>query len=163
MRGKDIVIGVLILAVIAGTISWLRGRSVTSQPQVTLEMEEKMETTFNLDIPDDVEKTELTDVSGGTASGIATRNYDGSSFTHTVLADLPDPIQATVYEGWLVRGKAGDNNFKFVSTGVMQIAKGGYLLQFESDVDLTAFTGVVITLEQKVDATAEKHILEGSF
>ena len=163
MRGRDIVTGALILAVIAGTIFWLRGRSVTPQPQVSQEIEEKMEASFNIDIPEDVEKTELKDVTEGTSTGIATRSYDGSIFTLTVLADLPDPEPGIVYEGWLVRGKAGHDNFKVVSTGVMQIAKGGYLLEFESDGDYTDFTGVVITLETVVDATPEKHILEGSF
>lgn len=163
MRTKDILIGLVILAVVAGAIVWLRRTRTTPEPLPTPSIEEKIEKTFNLEIPEDVERADLNDVSGGTGSGIATRKYDGGRFTHAVLADLPDPVAGYFYEGWLVRGKEGDANFAFISTGKMRVAKGGYLLEFNSSTDYSAYSGVVVTLERVDDKKPETHILEGSF
>ena len=136
------------------------GLEVTENtPQIT----DEMKSSFGVLIDDNAEKTELVDVTGGMASAIATRIYENGVFTHAVLADLPDPTSGTFYEGWLVRGKAGDSDFDFISTGKMQLAKGGYVLEFESQTDLSDYAGVVVTLETKLDDVPEEHILEGSF
>ena len=163
MRTREIVIGLIILAVVAGAIVWIRRARTTPEPLPTPSIEEKIEKTFNLEIPDDVERADLRDVSGGTGSGIATRKYESGRFTHAVLADLSDPTLGTFYEGWLVKGKEGDANFAFVSTGRLRVAKGGYLLEFTSSVDYSPYNGVVITLERVDDKRPEVHILEGSF
>lgn len=163
MRTRDIVIGLIILAVVAGAIVWIRRARTTQEPLPTPSIEEKIEKTFNLEIPEDVERADLNDVSGGTGSGIATRKYESGRFTHALLADLPDPVPGTFYEGWLVRGKEGEANFAFISTGRMGVAKGGYLLEFTSSTDYSAYNGVVVTLERVDDKKPEKHILEGSF
>ncbi|MBI2066359.1 anti-sigma factor [Candidatus Woesebacteria bacterium] len=163
MRTRDIVIGLIILAVIAGAIVWIRRTRTQEEPLPTPSIEEKIEKTFNLEIPDDVERADLRDVSGGTGSGIATRKYQGGTFTHAVLADLPDPAAGYFYEGWLVRGKEGEANFAFISTGRMRVAKGGYLLEFNSSTDYSPYSGVVVTLERVDDRKPETHILEGSF
>ena len=73
------------------------------------------------------------------------------------MADLPDPQAGKFYEGWLVMGE------KVVSTGKFMIAKGGYLLEYESSTDYSDYNMVVVTLEQKDDKTPEVHILEGTF
>jgi hypothetical protein len=165
MKKADIVIGLVILAILAGIIFWVRRPKEELQvPENTTDnVEEKMESFFNIEIPEDAEKAQLKDVTGGNASGIATRDQGNGTFVHVVLADLPDPEEGFFYEGWLVRGKTGDENFDFISTGKMTMAKGGYLLEFESQDDLSEYTGVVITLEEVEDANPEKHILEGSF
>lgn len=163
MRTRDIVIGLIILAVVAGAIVWLRRARTTPEPLPTPSIEEKIEKTFNLEIPEDVERADLNDVTGGTGSGIAIRKYESGRFTHTLLADLPDPESGTFYEGWLVRGKEGGANFAFISTGRMGVAKGGYLLEFTSSIDYSDYKGVVVTLEKVDDKRPEKHILEGSF
>ena len=163
MRTREIVIGLIILAVVAGAIVWIRRARTAQEPLPTPSIEEKIEKTFNLEIPDDVERADLRDVSGGTGSGIATRKYESGRFTHAVLADLSDPTLGTFYEGWLVKGKEGDANFAFVSTGRLRVAKGGYLLEFTSSVDYSPYNGVVITLERVDDKRPEVHILEGSF
>ncbi len=164
MKGRDIVIGLIILAVLAGAIVAIRRtRTPKPLPLATPSVEEKIEKTFNFEIPEDVEKAELNDVSGGTGSGIATRKYQSGRFSHAVLADLTDPEVDGYYEGWLVRGNEGDANFAYVSTGKMRIAKGGYLLEFESNKDYSDYKKVVITLEKINDGKPETHILEGSF
>ncbi|KKU04221.1 MAG: hypothetical protein UX88_C0002G0036 [Candidatus Woesebacteria bacterium GW2011_GWC2_47_16] len=163
MRRREIVIGLIILAVVAGAIVWIRRTRTQEEPLPTPSIEEKIERTFNLEIPEDVERADLNDVTGGTGSGIATRKYESGRFSHTVLADLPDPTAGYFYEGWLVRGKEGDANFAFISTGRMRVAKGGYLLEFTSSTDYSAYNGVVVTLERVDDKKPETHILEGSF
>lgn len=156
MNRRDIVIGLIILALLGGVIYWLR------RPRESLEIpapsvEEEIEETFKLTIPEDVEKATLEDVTGGQASGIATRKFENAIFTHMVLADLPDPEAGTFYEGWLVMG---DN---VISTGKMRVAKGGYLLEFESTTDYSDYNKVVVTQERVFDNTPEEHVLEGSF
>jgi hypothetical protein len=95
--------------------------------------------------------------------GIATRKQENGTFIHVVLADLPDPEEGSFYEGWLVRGEVGDTDFDFISTGKMILAKGGYLLEFESTTDYSDYPGVVITLEEAEDENPETHVLEGIF
>lgn len=164
MKARDIVIGLVILAVLATSIVVIRrARAPKTVPTSTPSVEQKLEKSFNFEIPDDVERAELKDVSGGTGSGIATRKYEAGRFSHTVLADLPDPAAGTFYEGWLVRGKEGDSNFAYISTGKLRVAKGGFLLEFESGKDYSEYKGVVVTLEKVNDVKPETHTLEGSF
>lgn len=168
---RNVVIGLIALAIFAGIVYWYQRARKASQlpvsPQPTFE--ETFEDRFNIQVPEDVDKAELRDVSGGDASGLATRNYlpaqagEARRFTHSVLADLPDPPTGSFYEGWLVRGKEGDENFAFISTGKMRLAKGGYILEFESGKDYSLYSGVIVTLERLDDIKPEKHILEGSF
>ncbi len=163
MNRRDIIVGVVVLILIVGAFSWIK-RSKTSNVYVgNPVVEEKIEKSFNLSIPDDLDRAELKDVSGGNGSGIATRKYEGGKFTHMILADLPDSLGGTFYEGWLVRGKMGDANFAYISTGKLLMAKGGYLLEFVSASDYSDYKMVVVTLEKVNDKTPETHVLEGSF
>lgn len=162
LKIRDIVIGLLVVALVGGFI-YFRQNQTTDQEEPetrvpeTLSVEDEMEERFNMNIPEDVDRAELSDVAGGDARGLATRQFDDGRFTHSVLADLPDPEEGKFYEGWLVDG---DN---FMSTGRMRIAKGGYLLEFESSEDLTSYNRVVVTLEDTDDETPEEHVLEGEF
>lgn len=164
MNKRDVVIGLIVIFVIIGLVYWIRrpkAPKLTATPIPSVE--NKIEDSFKITIPDDVDRANLKDVSGGNGSGIATRKYTNGNFTHTVLADLPDPEVGTFYEGWLVRGKSGDFDFSFFSTGKMRIAKGGYILDYNSTKDYSDFKGVIITSEKVDDKSPEKHILEGSF
>ncbi len=163
MKRKDIVIGLIVLAALAGIIYWFRRPKEEFKVPETPSVEEKMEGFFNVEIPEDVEKAQLKDVVGGDALGIATRNDENGTFIHVVLADLPSPEEGFFYEGWLVRGKEGDDDFDYISTGKMRFAKGGYLLEFESSTDYFDYQEVVITLEETEDGTPETHVLEGDF
>jgi len=157
MKRRDIVIGLLVLAVLAGVVYWARRPKEVLQVEIEPSVEQKLEDSFKLEIPEDVDKAELSDVSGGSSTGISTRKYENGKFTHSVLADLPDPESGEFYQGWLVKGD------DVISTGRMTMAKGGYLLEFESPTDYSDHKGIWVTLEEKSDATPEKHILEGSF
>jgi hypothetical protein len=158
MNRRDIVIGVVILIILAGVIYWRQRQTTQEELKVpqTLSVEDQIEEAFNFEIPEDVDKAELSDVSGGSATAIATRKYEDGKFTHAVLADLPDP-EVGHYEGWLVKED------ELVSTGEFRVAKGGFLLEFESGTDYTDHKDVIVSLEETRDATPEKHILEGSF
>lgn len=166
MKRRDIVIGVVLLAALAGAL-YLRQRKKPQEemvvPETLSSVEEQIEERFKLEIPEDVDKAELAAVGGKSGSGIATRKFEGGKFTHEVLADLPEPGTGTFYEGWLVRGREGDENFSVVPTGRMRVAKGGWVLDFESNTDYSDYSQVVVTLEKKADATPEEHVLEGSF
>ena len=157
MKRRDIVIGFLVLVVLAGVVYWVRKPKVVPQVESQPSVEQKIEDSFKLQIPEDVDKSELSDVSGGSSSGIATRKFENGKFSHSVLADLPDPESGKFYQGWLVKGD------DMVSTGRLNVAKGGYLLEFESVTDYSDHKGILVTLEEKSDNTPEKHILEGSF
>jgi hypothetical protein len=163
MKRKDIVIGLIVLAALAGIIFWFRKPKDEFKVPEAPSAEEKMEEFFNVEIPEDIEKAQLKDVVGGDALGIATRSYENDVFVHVVLADLPDLEGGSFYEGWLVRGEEEDGDFDYVSTGKMRLGKGGYLLEFESSTDYIDYQGVVITQEETEDDTPEKHILEGTF
>ncbi len=161
MRQKDIILGLIFLAVFAGLFLFFRNRQaskVTKVPETLPKVEENIEKTFRITIPDDVDKVELSSVSDIKGSAIATRKYELGKFTHMVLADLPDPETGTFYEGWLVKGDE-----TYISTGKMTIAKGGYLLEFQYPTDISSYNKVVVTLEKKADTKPEKYILEGSF
>jgi len=157
VKARDIVIGLVILAVLAGAIYFIRRPRQRLEELPTPSTEEKIKESFNLEIPEDVDKAQLKDVSGGSGSGMATRSFEGGKFKHMVLADLPDPAAGTFYQGWLV--KDGD----LFSTGKMRIAKGGWILEFESSVDYSDYNQVVVTQESVDDETPETHILEGEF
>lgn len=157
MKKKDIVIGLVILAVLAGTIYFIRKPRQRLEELPSPSIEEKIEESFNLEIPDDVDKAQLRDITGGISSGMATRIFENGEFKHMVLADLPDPVTGVFYEGWLVK----DNDF--FSTGKMRIAKGGWVLEFESSIDYSDYNKVVVTQELIDDENPETHILEGEF
>lgn len=160
MNRRDIVIGLAVLAVL-GSFVYFRQRRVDEEDQLkvpqTLSIEDRLEDAFDMEVPEDVEKAELKDVSGGDASGLATRKYEAGRFTHTVLADLPELAAGSFYEGWLV------SDSDVVSTGRLRVAKGGYLLEFTSTTDYSDYNEVVVTQEKKADQLPEDHVLEGNF
>lgn len=161
MKRKDIILGLLFLVFFAGLYFFLKNRQaskVTKVPESLPQIEENIEKTFRITIPDDVDKVELSAVSDIKGSGIATRKYESGKFIHMVLADLPDSQAGYFYVGWLVKGDE-----TYISTGKMTMAKGGYLLEFQYPTDLSSYNRVVITLEETADSKPEKHVLEGSF
>ena len=151
MNRRDIIVGLVILAGLAGLIYYWRQPAQDEDLQVpqTLSVEDEIEDMFNLQIPEDVDKAELSDKTGGDASAIATREFVNDKFTHTVLADLPDP-EAGSYVAELAKDD------EIVITGTLRTAKGGYLLEFQSDQDLNDYKTVRVKLGEEV-------VLEGSF
>ena len=166
MNRRDIVIGLTVFALL-GAFIYFRQKRIQDEERLrlpqTLSIEDRIEDAFKLEIPEDVDKAELKDVSGGNASGMATRKFEDEKFTHTVLADLPDPEEGSFYEGWLIRGEEGVDDYSFISTGKLKIAKGGYLLEFNSGNDFSDYSKVVVSLEKVADINPERQILEGEF
>ena len=161
MRKKDVIFGLVFLVLFVGLYFFLKNRQASKVIKVNENLpqtEEKIEKTFLINIPDDVDKIDLSAVSDIKGSGIATRKYESGNFIHMILADLPDPEPGTFYEGWLVKGDG-----TYIPTGKMMIAKGGYLLEFQYPTDLSSYNKIVVTLEKTEDEKPEQHILEGSF
>ena len=159
MKKKDIVFGIITLAVLAAVVYFVKTPKnnklkVTEVP--TPSIKERIEGVFNVRIPEDVDKAELRDVGGGDASGIATRKTDNGVFVLTILADLDDPEDG-FYQGWLKKGE------EKVKVGSLRQAKGGYILEYSSSKGLEDYNTVVVSLEKDNDQEIGKVILEGSF
>ncbi|MDO8340511.1 MAG: hypothetical protein Q7T59_00900 [Candidatus Woesebacteria bacterium] len=156
---KDIVIGlILIIALVGGVFFYknLKAPKVlpTSTPST---IKSKIEGLFNYVIPDDLDSIELKDVTGGIYRGIAARKFEKRTFTITVLADLPDLSSNEFYEGWI------SSSDKFISIGKLRIAKGGFLVDFTSNIDYSSYNKVTVTKEKVNDNKPESLTLEGSF
>lgn len=114
----------------------------------------------NITIPDDMASIELKDVGGGTSSGFASRKFENGKFELVAIVDLPDPDLGYYYQGWLISG----NTQPYMPLGRLNLAKGGWILNYQSTIDRSTFNKVVISLEKgPVSTSPEKIILEGSF
>jgi len=166
MNRRDIVIGVGVLLLIGGLVFYWRQKS-TKKEQIVVpavqSVQDKIEEKFKYQIPENVDKAELKDVTGGNASAIATREYQNQKYSSTFLADLPDPEAGTFYQAWLVKGTQGQEGYSIVSLGKLVIAKGGWMIDFSSQKDYTSYDKVMVTKETIFDNTFEKTVLEGSF
>lgn len=167
MNRRDIVLGSVVLLLLAAEALILRrpaGQAPlipdsTSVPSV----EEQIESSFKTDIPDDVEKLELKDVENVGGIAIATRNFEAGKFSAAVLADLSEPGNSRFYQAWITQGDPADENANFILLGTMRVAKGGYVVEYQSNTDYSNYDGFLITLEEKNDNTPEKHLMEGQF
>lgn len=102
---------------------------------------------------------ELSDVSGGDATG---RVYVDTTSDYELFArfdDLPDLEAGYFYEGWIVRPEP----FDFVSTGALTLDDSGHWIdEFTSDTDYRDYTRYVLTLEpDDGDPAPAEHIVEG--
>ncbi len=145
MRGRNIFFAFIVIIAIVAGVFVIRNRTnivqkVSSSP--TPSIQQQIQNKFNgLVIPADQEKVELKDVSGGSGMGLATRNE--------ILADLPSLPSGQSYQGWL------ENNGKTVLLGTLKMAKGGWILNYNSSM-YPGYNKVIV-------AVGTKHILEGSF
>ena len=154
-----------VVLVIGGLGYFLYQRSRQEVPVNNLgegiEIEEKANQlleSMNIDVPEGADRANLKDVNGGDNTGVATRSFENGEFTHSVVAALPDPEKGSFYQGWLTN-EAGES----MSTGKLRIAKGGFILDFTSNKDLSDYSKVMITLEKVDDNKPEESLLEGSF
>ena len=154
---KDLITGFIVLAILAGGYYWLKKSEPTTTPAPTPKIEDKIEDSFKVNIPEDVDKVELKDLTGKGVSALATKKFANKKFESMVLADLPDPDSGKFYQAWLVK----DTNY--VSMGKMRVAKGGWISEFQSSTDYSSYKKVVVSLETKFDQTPEEIILEGTF
>ncbi len=163
---RDIVIGIVILVIVLGGIYLVRRQKTPAPlptPTPVSEFEQNLKDRFNITVPENVEKATLKDVNGQAGEGLATRNFENQKFTFTALANLEDPKPGYFYQVWLVRGTPQDANYNILSLGTMRLAKGGYLLEYESFKDYSDYQNVIVTLERALGAKPQERILEGSF
>lgn len=165
MNRRDIVIGFIVLIILGIGVLSLRGsqNQVPKLPSSTpISNEQKIESNFKVNIPDDMEKVELKDVSGSNNIAIATRKFENGKFTLTILADLNDPFSGSFFQAWIAKD-ADQERSKYLSLGKLIIAKGGWILEYQSKTNYMDYKNVLITQETKTDSVFEKKILEGSF
>lgn len=145
VRIKRILVAFVAIVVIIVGVLVIKNRTKIAPkvgPTVSPSIQQQIESKFKgLVIPPDQEKIELKDVSGGVGMGIATRNE--------ILADLPTLANGKFYQGWL------EKDGKAVLLGTLNLAKGGWILNYNSSV-YPGYNKVIVT-------QGSTHILEGSF
>lgn len=154
--------GAIILAVMAGGFLLLRNNQtptiqVEPTPNAIQTLEDQIESTFKVDIPDNVEKAQLKDSSGGDGSGLATRIFENNKFSSTLLVDLPEPAVGGFYQAWVSDGE------EFKSLGRLKVAKGGYMVDYSGAQNLEDFPEVVVSEEKTSVSSPSNIVLEGSF
>lgn len=161
MKTRDAIIGLVVLVVlITGALLIRRARDGKLQnlPISTPSISQDLESKFpGLTVPANADRANLSDVTGGQGMGEAIRGIKNGLLSLTVLANLEAPKSGYFYQAWLVNGNS------YISLGKMELAKGGYLVDFSSSKYYSDYKKVVVTQERVFDNTPETHILEGSF
>lgn len=153
MGRKEVFVGLFVVLVILGIVFGVKkARDSKVKPlniPTSVETQE-LESKFNLTIPDDVEKINLQVAFGFEGVGVATRKFANGVFSHIIIADLPEPASGS-YQSWLIK----DDNTK-IPTGTLRLAKGGYLLDFTSNINYSDYKKVEVKLSDKI-------VMTGSF
>jgi hypothetical protein len=153
MTRKQALVGLLVILIVIGIGVGMRRAKKTPQVPLVLPSAsayEQIQKTFNISLPTDVERADLKKVGSVEGMGVATRKWQNGKFEFTVLADLPDPTEGKPYQVWLQKD-TGEKIF----LGNLRVAKGGFLLNFESTVNFSDYKKVIVV------ETA--NVLEGSF
>jgi len=150
-----------IIVILASATLFLTGFFGNSLPG-TGDVDEKMKDISILEtmISDpNTETAELVAIDGSNSSGVAYRLlFDG--LKHVVMAQMPDPADGSVYEGWLVQPEP----LQFFSTGVMRKNSDGYwVIIYDNNNPFKSYSKVIITEETIVDEKPERHVIEGDF
>lgn len=149
------------IILVGGGYLIFRGERGTSTVQQNQPQEKKIIVDDN-----EVSTAPFVDVSGSAGKGIAYQRFTKGIFIHTINATLKKPPAGFFYEGWLVKGHPGSDDFKFISTGKLRLEIPSDLfwtLVFSNPIDYSEYKNVIITLEKDDDQKPEKHILEGTF
>ena len=164
MERRDIVIGLVILLVLAGIVYWVARPKQTSIEDIepSPSIEEQLEEQFKTEIPEDADKVELEDATGGDARGIAFRKIVGGVLVLSFLADLVEPDEESFYQAWVVK-EDEEGQEEMISLGKLAPAKGGYVLDYSTQKDLEGYDTVVISKEKTFDNQMEEKVLESSF
>jgi len=152
MRRNEIFIGIFVILAIIGIAIGVKKAKKTTQLPLALPSPstvEQIQKTFNVTIPAGMEEADLKAVGSIEGMGVATRKWQDGKFTLTILADLPSPI-GQPYRAWLENAEGAK-----IQLGTLRIAKGGYLLDFESAVNYPDYKKVVVA--------QAANVLEGSF
>ena len=131
----------------------------TPTPTVNIEtLQTDLENTLGVKVSANAEKISLNDVKDLGYTGIATRAQDKDVLELSVLSDLEEKDKGA-YQVW-----AGKDSGSLVSLGTLVSAKGGYLFEFrKGSAKMEDYKNIVVSYEQKVDASMEEKVLEGSF
>jgi len=113
---------------------------------------------MGISLSDKANTINLKPVPGESGSGIASIEKIDGRWVSQMIADLPELEDKFFYEGWLV-SEAGE----VLYTGKLELRKGGWVLIYKTDEDLSKFKSAIITREQKDDQKPEKNVLEGKF
>lgn len=170
-RTRNVLVGVVLVIVFLLIIIFFIRRGQTSNevpifspyPSTTSNYSQELQNNFGITLPSSAVKADLKDVTGGNQMGIATSDKENGQNVYTILANLQDPQSGYFYEAWILRGKPGDSNYDLVSLGRLNLAKGGYLVNYSTSKDLSDHKNIWVTLENVLDNTPHQHILEGSF
>lgn len=165
MKGRDIVIGAIAIIAILFVASRLRSpdpQITTNQPSPSQDEQKQLEEITKRVLPAEGERITLNDVEGVGASAIATRSFEDNLTIITILADLPELQAGESYQAWAESGEESDPNYELLTLGLMARQKGGWLGEFEINKDLSSFKYLVISREQRIDASIETVVVAGS-
>ncbi|QQG41813.1 MAG: hypothetical protein HYV90_00670 [Candidatus Woesebacteria bacterium] len=161
MKTRDIIVGFLVLVVlITGVLLFKNSKKndVLNLPSSTPSIFQRITEKFGgITIPSNADRADLVSVMESGGIGEAIRVFENSKFELTVLADLPEPTTGYFYQAWMGNGTT------FISLGKLNLAKGGYLIDFSSAKNYSNYKEIVVTLEKTFDQKQEESVLEGSF
>lgn len=160
MKIKDVVIGLIVLAVLVTGVILVKNSkkpNVATTP-VASPNYQQVESKFpGLKVPANADRLNLNNVSGGEGVGEAWRTFENArlpdgqgKFDLTVMATLPSPLAGTFYQGYI------DNGSSKISLGRLTLEKGGYVVNYSSAKDYSAYKKVEVMLGTQT-------ILEGSY
>lgn len=153
MGRKEVFVGLFVVLVILGIFFGVKKAKESKVKPLSIPTPvetQQLESKFNFVIPDDVEKINLQVAFGFEGQGVATRKFADGVFSHVIIADLPEPALGS-YQAWLIK----DDTNK-ISTGALKLAKGGYLLEFSSNIDYSDYKKIEVKLGDKI-------VMTGSF
>jgi Anti-sigma-K factor rskA, C-terminal len=164
-RTKNVAFGIAIVIIIILIAFFLIRRNQSPSlitvnsplPTPVSSLEQDLQNNFGITVPTSAQKADLKDITGGSQMGLATLDKVNGQNEYTVIANLEDPQPGFFYQAWIVNG--GD----YVSLGKLTLAKGGWLINYNTTKDLSDHKSVWVTLEKVFDNTPETHVLEGSF
>jgi len=109
------------------------------------------------------EKIDLVSSGQIRAGGIATRDFDGHTFIHTIVADIPAVPEGEFYQGWLVKNSEPN---EYIPTGQLERKGAGLELVYTAIADFIDFSDVLVTIESGHygdSVVPGEKVLSGSF
>lgn len=134
--------------------------SIPTQDEVAEQRADQLLETLDVDIPENAERVNLRDVSGGEAAGVATRVEEGETVSQELLVALPEPEAGEFYEAYLL---SDDEETDPVYLGRLRSMKGGWILEYQLTEENQGMNTVQVTKETTDDQTPEEVVLEGTF
>lgn len=157
-----------VVLVVAGLGVFLYRQSQQQSPEAEAVSEEEEATqraddlleSMDVTIPEDAERVNLRDVSGGEGAGVATRREEESGeVTQSLLVALPEPESGSFYEAYLT----SESNEEPLYLGKLRSVKGGWMLDYSLSESDAGYTTIQVTHEQTDDRQPEEVIMEGAF